>query len=361
MKFHFSLLYLLLFTLSIVQLPAQNYQSAESVEYDPVNNQWLASNGNNIIADDGHGNLSYFGSGSATHGMEIMDTVLFAIDGNILRAYSLNTENQISSVTITGSSFLNGITNDGDSTIYMTDFSGKKIYRVDVSDLQNMTFEVIVNNTVSTPNGIVYDEENNRLIFVNWGNSAAIKAVDLTNNNVSTIITTTVGNIDGIDDDNDGNYYISSWSPARITKYDKDFVNPPEIISTPFISNPADIGYSKETDTLAIPIGNNVVFVGFESDTTTSIQFLQNEEIALNIFPNPVTDQSYVQFELKKDRELILQILDNQGRLVKSLLSGIQSFGKHTVLLAGLNLSPGIYYLQLQTRSATVTRKMVIP
>ena len=102
-------------------------------------------------------------------------------------------------------------------------------------DAVNLNSDVFVNNTVSTPNGIVFDGENNRLIFVNWGSNAAIKAVDLSNNSVSTIITTNLGNIDGIDDDNDGNYYISSWSPARITKYDKDFVNPPEIISTPFM------------------------------------------------------------------------------------------------------------------------------
>ena len=361
MKINFKFLYFLAFSFSFFQTQAQNYQFAESTEYDPVNNQWLSSNGNTIIADDGLANLSYFGTSSATHGMEVMDATLFAIDGNILRAFSLNTEDQISSVTIAGSSFLNGITTDGDSTVYMTDFSGKKIYRVDVSDISNMTYDIIVNSTGSTPNGIVFDGENNRLIFVNWGSNAAIKAVDLTNNSVSTIITTNLGNIDGIDDDNDGNYYISSWSPARITKYDKDFANPPETITTPFISNPADIGYSKETDTLAIPIGNDVVFVGFESDTTTSVQFLQNEEIALTVFPNPVTDQSYIEFELENDLDLNLQIMDNQGRLIKTLLTGSQPSGKHKVLLAGSDLPSGIYHLSLQTRSATVTRKLVIP
>ena len=342
-------------------MQAQNYQSAESSEYDILNGQWLSSNGNNIIADDGQGNLSFWGTGSANYGMDVMGIILFAIDGNVLRAFSLDTEAEVSSVTIAGASFLNGITTAGDSTVYMTDFSGKKIYRVDVSDISNMTYEVIVNNTVSTPNGIIFDGENNRLIFVNWGNNAAIKAVDLTDNSVSTIITTNLGNIDGIDDDNDGNYYISSWSPARITKYDKDFANAPETITTPFISNPADIGYSKETDTLAIPIGNDVVFVGFESDTTTSVQFLQNEEIALTVFPNPVTDQSYIQFELENDIDLNLQIMDNQGRLIKTLLTGSQPSGKHKVLLAGSDLPSGIYHLSLQTKSATVTRKLVIP
>ena len=41
-------------------LKGQTYENAESAEYDPVNNQWLVSNGTNIIADDGEGNLSFF-------------------------------------------------------------------------------------------------------------------------------------------------------------------------------------------------------------------------------------------------------------------------------------------------------------
>lgn len=49
---------------------AQSYQNAESVEYDPVNNQWLipsdylASNSSKIIADDGADNLSLFENGA---------------------------------------------------------------------------------------------------------------------------------------------------------------------------------------------------------------------------------------------------------------------------------------------------------
>ena len=54
-----------IFLFNVSLLMSQNYQSAESVEYDSVNSQWLVANGSRIIADDGAGNLSFFGTGNA--------------------------------------------------------------------------------------------------------------------------------------------------------------------------------------------------------------------------------------------------------------------------------------------------------
>ena len=333
----------------------QNYQSAESVEYDFVNKRWLVSNGNDIIADDGYGNLSFFTTENATHGSEIFGNVLYAVDGSTIRAYSLDNGVHLGFVTISGASFLNGMTNDGAGNLYVTDFSAGKIYKVDASDFNNMTYEEIVSNTNSTPNGIVYDGDNNRLIFVNWGSNATIKAVDLTDYSVSDILTTNLTNIDGIDEDNEGNYYISSWSPDQISKFDKDFLNPLEVISTPFINNPADIGYSLQNDTLAIPVGNDVIFVGFAPvDTTTSANDVLSEDFQLTVYPNPVSAQSYIQFELKKSELVHLDILNQQGKVVRTLLNGLQSQGVHKVLFAGHDLPQGAYYCQLKKEGVQI-------
>lgn len=360
MKKTFTLFLIAIFAGSI--LSAQSYQSAESVEYDPVNQQWLASNGDRIIADDGAGNLSYFGTGGATHGMEVLGNVLYAVDGGAVRAYDLTDGVFLGFVNIPGAQFLNGLTNDGNSNLYVTDFGAKKIHKINASDFNNLTSEEIVSSTQGTPNGIIYDGENNRLIYVLWGNNAPIKAVDLTDNSVSTILTTSLGNIDGIDEDNDGNYYLSSWSPnAQISKFDKDFANPLEVISTPFISNPADIGYSLQTDTLAIPIANNVVFVGFETeDSTTAIINLNAADLGFKIFPNPVSDQSYVQFELGQNENLSLQILDQQGRVIRNLLRGQQPQGIHKVLFAGHDLPSGVYYCRLEVNAGQVVERLMI-
>lgn len=324
---------------------AQTYQFVESVEYDPIQNRWLASNGNSIIERASDGTLSYFGNATASHGMEVVDNVLYAISGASIKAYDLDDASELMSLNIPGVGFLNGMTNSG-AAIYVTDFSNRAIFRIDITDLANPTWEQIVSNTGSTPNGIVYDEANNRLIYVNWGNNAAIKAVDLTDNSISTILANTgLGNIDGIDEDGEGNYYISSWSPNRITKYSADFQNV-EIISTPFINSPADIGYSIPTDTLAIPVGNNVVFVGFE--TMTSTEELK-ESLEIGIYPNPTTDYLTVSFHLEKATKTKLEIVGMDGRLYQRPVQEELVAGTHRIILTDLDFPAGQYACRLTT------------
>lgn len=332
------------------QMQSQTLNNIESVEYDASQNRFLVSNGNSIIARASNGDLSFFGTGSATHGMEVLGDHLFAIDGSTIRGYELASANQVMALNIPGSFFLNGLTNDGVSTLYATDFSAGTIYKIDVSDLSAPSFEIIVNNTASTPNGIIYDGDNNRLIFVNWGGNAAIKAVDLSDNSVSTIVSTSVGNIDGIDEDNDGNYYIAYWSPGQIAKYDNAFANPPEVISTPFLNGPADICYAKEIDTLGIPHSGNVLtLVGFAPDTmSTSTQNIFADDFELKVFPNPVTDDSIIRFSLDKKSAVQLSIVNQSGQLIKTLMQGEQMKGEHTISFSGISIPAGIYWLNLE-------------
>ena len=338
-------------------LMSQNYQSAESVEYDPVNNQWLIANGSRIIADDGEGNLSYFGTGNASHGMEVLGNTLFAVASNAIKGYDLTSEEEVMNLQIPGVSFLNGLSNDGLNTLYVSDFSAGKIYSIDVSDLLNPTFIEIVSDTGGTPNGVLFDENNNRLLFVTWGSNAKVKAVDLSNNMVSTIITTSLSNIDGIDDDSDGNYYISSWSPARITKYNNDF-SVSEIVETPSLNNPADIGYSKSTDVLGIPMGSSVIFVDL---AVLSVSDKDTNPFDYLISSNPINELSYFQFSLNDVETVTIKIYSSMGKLIKTVLNEEKSAGTYQISLSELKLSSGVYYSKLSTkRGVTIVKKLVV-
>jgi len=340
---------------------AQNYQSAESVEYDASQNRWLVSNGNNILQRTSDGTLSFFGNGTGSHGMEVMGDYVFACsDGNKINGYELSTANEVMSLTITGAGFLNGLTNDGNGILYATDFSNKRIIKIDVSDIANPTFETLINNTGATPNGIIYDGDNNRLLWVEWNSNAAINAVNLADNSMSEVQTTSLGNIDGIDEDNDQNYYISSWGPARISKLDKDFMNPIETITTPFLSNPADIGYSKVTDTLAIPMGNNVIYVDLGEEDPNAVNELVLGDFGMIIFPNPVSQSSYIQFELEKRQTATLTVYTMQGQVIARLMNGEQASGMHKVVLAGMNWTSGNYFARLETEEGEQTMQLFV-
>lgn len=345
------------FVFSIVTLVASAQQfSGESVEYDPAENRFFSSqNGSSIVQRAANGTTSYFGNGlQASYGMEVMNNTLFAIEGSKVYGYDLLTETQVMEVTIPGAAFLNGMASDGESRLWVTDFSAGKIHEIDVADYQNPASSTVVANTNSTPNGIVYDGDANRLVFVNWGSNAPIKQVDLADYSVSTLTQTSLGNIDGIDNDAYGNFYTASWSPARITRFNSDFTTS-ETITAPGISSPADICYAQEIDTLAIPNGNGIVtFVGFSP--TTSIAE-NTRQTGLAVGPNPLNDNSEVQFYLNRPQTVRIVMHSATGQEVQ-VFSGNMVAGTQRVLLAGFNFSSGLYVLGVETedgrQSATV-------
>lgn len=356
-------LFTLLFsTITVLSGLGQSLSGVESVEYDPINNRYLASSDNSsIVAIAPNGGLSYFGSGTvASYGMEVMNGTLFAIDGTTIKGYDLNTETEVMSLTIGGALFLNGMGSNGVDKLWVSDFNGYDIYEIDVTSFAFPSFVKVADETdlgtTNKPNGIVYDGTNNRILFVNWGSNAPIKAMDLTNYNVTTVVANTgVGNIDGIDNDADGNWYIASWSPARITKYTNDFSSS-EVITVPGISNPADICYSTETDTLAIPGGNQVLFVGFET-STVGIEEENFESYSIHYnsgFPT-------LHFELAEDQDVKLDIIDMSGRVAFTILDGRQPKGGQTVVMSSIGLYSGSYICRLQSKELSFSERIVIP
>jgi hypothetical protein len=339
---------------------AQTLTSTESVEYDPINGRFLASNGSSIIHVDGDGNeVAFMGSADAEYGMEVMNGLLYAIVGNTIFGYDLTSGDVVNSVTISGAAFLNGMASDGVDRLWVTDFSAKKIYEINCSNIANPTSTLIVTNTVTTPNGICFDGANSRLVFVNWGSSAKIKAVSLPDYTVTTIVDNAgVGNIDGIDHDNEGNFYTASWTPNRITKWSSEFTID-EIITVSGLSSPADICYAPENDTLAIPNSGNstIKYVGFGG-----VSVLENAAGAdyFVCYPNPMTESSIVSFELKESAHVRLRLLDMTGKIIFSALDENMPAAKHRVVPQVTGLAAGTYYWELTTVGVPRTMPVVV-
>lgn len=253
----------LLFWAMAAAAVAQTPTSIEAVEYDPAG-RWLVTNGANILqTSDAGATWSVFGSVGATHGMEVVDGHLFALQNGLLRAVDLESEVQTSSLSIPGASFLNGM-GSRSGELVISDFGTGALHRVDITDPAAMTSSVLVSNLGATPNGVVIDEANNRALVVTWG-ACKIYAVDLTTAEVSTVVASTgLNNCDGIDLDATGQAYVSSWSPNRITRYSADFSSS-EAVVTSGLNSPADISYAMDLDTLAVAnSGSDVVtFHGF--------------------------------------------------------------------------------------------------
>ncbi len=335
-----------LFILAFITFPISflaQQMIGESVEHDPASNRFFTSSDNNsIVQRAANGTVSYFGSGlDADFGMEVMGNTLFALTGTRLKGYDLDTEQEVFDLNIPGAGFLNGLTNDGNNRLWATDFSNDRIYEIDASDFTNPSFSIVVGNTQSQPNGIIHDGDNNRLIFVSWG-GGNIHAVDLLDYSVSTIIDANLNNMDGIDEDNEGSYYVSSWSPLRITKFANDFSSS-EIVAVSGLNSPADICYAKTIDTLGIPsTSQQAIFIGF--GLPNGIGENQNIE-SVNMSPNPVVNNASITVQSSIQSELHISVYDLNGRIVKTLNTTFTNTTSHLDLNF---LRSGTYLLRIE-------------
>ena len=346
-------------TLTWVLGTAQNYQSAESVEYDEVNDRWLVANGSNIIADDGQGNLSFFGSGTASHGMEIMGNTLFAIGSNIIRGYDLDSGDQVMSLSISGVSFLNGMASDGVDQLFVTDFSQGRIHQVDVSDLSNPTSTEIVANAGPSPNGILYDGANDRLLFVSFTTNAKIRQVDLSDNSVTDIVSNTgLTNIDGIVYSAvQDQYFVSSWSPAQITRYNSDF-STSSVVDSPTLNSPADIGIDDTNGVVGIPMGNDVIFLSVTE--SMSVETFSLESIQFSISENPVNASSQISFYLQQPTAVVINIYSLDGKRVGELFAQESASGLHQCTFGDFQRASGMYVLQMSVDNQLLSKKIMV-
>ena len=249
---------------------AQTPTSVEAAEYEPNSDRWLVSNGSTILVTDDLGETwTAFGSGGATHGMEVLGSTLFAIQSNVIRAYDVVSGEQIGTLSPAGAGFLNGMgseSTDAGDILVVSDFSSGRILKVDVSDPANMTYSTLVADTGTTPNGVTVLD--GVATVVNWGGNSDILQIDVETGEVTTLVDGTgLGNCDGVDWAN-GSLVVSSWSPQRITQFSPDTENPGAWTATTLVngsplSNPADLSVNTLGDRYAVACsGNNTVYFG---------------------------------------------------------------------------------------------------
>ncbi len=333
----------LLVVLTSGVLFSQTYSGPESVEYDYANSRWLIANttSHQVLARSSTGVLTVFATGlvSGPYGIEIVGDVLYCCSGASVKGYSLATGANVFNVNV-GATFLNGLTHDNSGNLYATDFSGKKIYKIETA---TQNFSTLATNLVQSPNGIVYDGANNRCVFVNWGSNAPIKAINLTTNAVTTLLATTHGNCDGISRDAAGNYYISTWGSQNVLRYDSAFANAPVSVATG-LSNPADIFVNTVDNVLGIPNSSNNT-VTFVNLTLGNDSFDDNWLKNISVQPNPIVSSSTLHFELNTSKNVSAQIVNVQGKVVEIIDMGSESRSTGDVELKLSHLNAGVYYL----------------
>jgi hypothetical protein len=324
---------------------AQNYSGPESVEYDFANTRWLIGNttSHQILARDAGGNLSVLIPASSIgntgpYGIEIIGDVVYACCGSRVKGFNMTTLEEVFNVNTTGT-FLNGITHDDAGNLIVTAFSSKEIFKLNIA---GETSTLLASNLGPSPNGIIFDAANNRCVFVNWGSNAPIKAINLLDNTVSTLITTSYSNCDGIGVDGDGNYYVSVWGGQQCVKYNNDFSSSPvQVVSG--LSSPADIFFNIPDLVLGIPNSGN--------NTVTFVQFVLNVPEILNssalVYPNPASKQLIIELNENSAAPQLISVYDLSGKWVQSFGAEAFSFDNGKITLNCESIESGAYWIHL--------------
>ena len=89
---------------------------------------------------------------------------------------------------------------------------------------------------------------------------------------------------------------------------------------------------------------------------------VENETLnnSLQVFPNPTTGNLNVSLDIEKSSDLIFKVVDIQGKVVYNERIENTLIGLNQNELQLGNLSNGVYFLQVLTDGAQLTRKIVI-
>ncbi|MBS1545783.1 MAG: hypothetical protein JSU02_00225 [Bacteroidetes bacterium] len=314
------------------------YNGPESVENDPAGQRYFISNtGSSTILQRGYDGVVSAFTGTlspAPYGLELQGDTLFACMGGSVRGFSTANGAEIFNLNV-GATFLNGITSDG-MFLYVTDFSAKKILKVNTGQ---GTYTTLVANTVSTPNGIVWDEGMDRLWVACWGSNAPIKAYNRNSGLEMGSFTTSLSNIDGITLDCQGRIIVASWSPDRISRFGNTFTDPAVDLAVPGLNNPADLDYDSVNDRICVPnSGSNTVVFAEVTDCTTGMADHQPYG-AFAIWPNP--GDGLLTTDLCIQTDVPFLVFNARGALVAS--GKLSPHG----LLDIRSLVPGAYVLDV--------------
>ena len=318
--------YILPFCLLVLDLGAQSLNSPESIIWDNQTRNFLISNAadGNIQSVSESGNTSIFSKEvKGSHGICFygLYSVVSCYKDEIHVADRL-TGRMIRKHKIPGALFLNGICYDGKSTIYASDFSKRKIFKLENIDSSRPILTVIC-SLDRAPNGIAYNELDQELVVMTWGSQASILHISTNQGKIIKSFQTSLSNLEAVISDGDNGFYLTSWVPGGLYHYDGNQIK--------------SMNETYEQATGLALNGKSELFVLSSLDKRLKAQPIPveerqkaEEEVNLSAFPNPMSINSLISYELPEGGAVNISVYDCQGNLIERLVMEKKAPGKHS-------------------------------
>lgn len=190
----------------------------------------------------------------APKGLTIIDNVLYVTDIGTVKSFDKETGNPVFNLDLTEVSpaFLNDLTHDSDGNLYVTDMVANMILKIETRNAQKTSI-LVKDPLLGGPNGIVFNPQTGNLIVASR-DTGSILEVDPTGQIRLLLKSKGLKKLDGIDLDDEGNIYISSFSDGRIYKIRSDFKRVK--LFKEGLTTPADISLDRVNQLVLIPSFN---------------------------------------------------------------------------------------------------------
>ncbi len=343
----------------------------ESVAFDLQSNRYLVSNwaDGKIIAIDSLGEHTVFNEDlSSVAGIKIFNNKLYCCERNGLAIIDLTSGDLDTLIYVEDSALLNDLEFLGEY-LFISDYWDPKIYRMNLNDY---TFEVLVQQSNFVPNGLCLDAENNRILSVvrnENGYEPRVMAINPETGDLELVINTPFYSLDGITRDSAGNWYLSSWyvSPGvqGIFRYPSDFSGSPVLITNE-CDGPADI-LVKDQNLLIPNLNSNtlqIISLAGGNNTEDTISLSENY-IKICNYPNPFNPETTIEFDLPAKEKINISVFNSKGQKINTLYQGEMEKGKHKILFNAQNKSDkncasGIYFIRVESSKNSFFHKIVL-
>jgi hypothetical protein len=205
----------------------------ESVIYDPKLNHLYVSNVNGSpIEKDGNGFISIVSLDgkiiqekwviglNAPKGLALHGRTLYTADINELVGIDINSGQIISKFKVDDAKFLNDVTASENGDIYISDMLLNRIHL-----LTEDNFSIwIESSELEAPNGLLALED--EIILGSWGKMTEgfateipghLKRISIKDKTIQSIGDgSSVGNLDGVESDDNGGFYITDWISGKL-------------------------------------------------------------------------------------------------------------------------------------------------
>ena len=268
--FSFIFILLIIFLESVSAFEVQGLKTPESFIADPSTGNYFISNINGggpggkdddgfitKLDKDGKAiNLAFVDGKNkditlnAPKGLDIIGNVIYVSDIDFVRGFDKETGKLLYDLDFKAfnPSSLNDLTHDSQGNLYVSDWIGNFIFKIETRNNHKVSV-VAKGNTLGGPNGLNIHPKTNKLINVTW-ETGKVQEIDSSGSIKILVEDKRFKTLDGIDFDNNGNMFVSSFTGGEVYKITPDLKVD---VFLKGLTSPADINIDKKNNLLLIP------------------------------------------------------------------------------------------------------------